>query len=64
MQRDSEAMDEIEAWRQLVGLEELQAMKEREIPQGEHGSRTLLIRENGRYDSNLFALRQLHHLER
>eukprot|EP00439_Symbiodinium_sp_Y106_P021398 s3747_g2.t1 len=25
MQRDSEAMDEIEAWRQLVGLEELQA---------------------------------------
>ncbi|CAE7531923.1 unnamed protein product, partial [Symbiodinium sp. CCMP2456] len=25
MQKDSEAMDEIEAWRQLVGLEELQA---------------------------------------
>ena len=25
MQKDSEAMVEIEAWRQLVGLEELQA---------------------------------------
>ena len=28
MQKDSDAMDEIEAWRQLVGLEELQAMRE------------------------------------